>query len=187
MMFTREQWKGDFTDCCKPGEEISEELYWNFLNAADPIELNPQSKMCGFQLGEPHDHVPCKDGKCVHGMQHSGRTAESIITSEFLQKEGRTTKMCCLKKAVSEVEGEKSGADMENRLAEIITDIIFQHTSAITTRMAVSLPVRSMLTTVTMPKTALVLSGVRQTIPMKLSMRSCFAGIRIAFSNVKMM
>ena len=37
--------------------------------------------------------------------------------------------MCCLKKAVSEVEGEKSGADMENRLAEIITDIIFQHTS----------------------------------------------------------
>ena len=62
-------------------------------------------------------------------MQHSGRTAESIITSEFLQKEGRTTKMCCLKKTVSEVEGEKSGADMENRLAEIITDIIFQHTS----------------------------------------------------------
>ena len=62
-MFEREQWKGDFTDHCKPGEEISEELYWNFLNAADPIELNPQSKMCGFQLGEPHDHVPCKDGK----------------------------------------------------------------------------------------------------------------------------
>ncbi len=62
-MITREQWTGDFTDCCKPGEEISEELYWNFLNAADPIELNPQSKMCGFQLGEPHDHVPCKDGK----------------------------------------------------------------------------------------------------------------------------
>lgn len=61
-MFTKEQWNGDFTDYCKPGEEISEELYWNFLNAADPIGLNPQPKMCGFQLREPHDHVPCKDG-----------------------------------------------------------------------------------------------------------------------------
>ena len=47
-MFTREQWKGDFADCCKPGEEISEELYWNFLDATYPIGLNPQSKMCGF-------------------------------------------------------------------------------------------------------------------------------------------
>lgn len=39
-MIEREQWKGDFTDCCKPGEEISKELYWNFLNASDPIGLN---------------------------------------------------------------------------------------------------------------------------------------------------
>lgn len=61
-MFEREQWKGDFTDCCKPGEEISKELYWNFLNTSDPIGLNPQSKMCGFQIREPHDHVLCKDG-----------------------------------------------------------------------------------------------------------------------------
>lgn len=62
-MFTREQWKGDFADCCKPGEEISEELYWNFLDATYPIGLSPQSKMCGFQIREPHDHVLCKDGR----------------------------------------------------------------------------------------------------------------------------
>ena len=38
-------------------------------------------------------------------------------------------KMCCLEKTIREFEDEKSGSDSENRLAEIITDIIFQHTS----------------------------------------------------------
>ena len=38
-------------------------------------------------------------------------------------------KMCCLEKTIREFEDEKSGSDRENRLAEIITDIIFQHTS----------------------------------------------------------
>ncbi len=87
-MFTREQWKGDFTDCCKPGEEISEELYWNFLNAADPIELNPQSKMCGFQLGEPHDHVPCKDGK-MRARYATFGTKVLLPRNFYKRKDGR--------------------------------------------------------------------------------------------------
>lgn len=36
--------------------------------------------------------------------------------------------MSCIEKTVREVEDEKNGADRETRLAEIITDIIFQHT-----------------------------------------------------------
>lgn len=62
-MFTREQWKGDFHKCCQPGEEISEDLYWYFLELLPPINLGSGAKMCGFQVSEPHDHVVCTDGK----------------------------------------------------------------------------------------------------------------------------
>lgn len=62
-MFTREQWKGDFHDCCKPGEEITEELYNYFFDLLPPIGLKSSASMCGFQVSEPHDHVKCKDGK----------------------------------------------------------------------------------------------------------------------------
>ena len=62
-MFTREQWKGDFHKCCQPGEEITEDLYWYFLDLLPPISLGSGAKMCGFQVSEPHDHVFCTDGK----------------------------------------------------------------------------------------------------------------------------
>lgn len=61
-MFTREQWKGDFHNCCKPGEEISEELYNYFLDILPPISLRSGASMCGFRVSEPHDHVLRKDG-----------------------------------------------------------------------------------------------------------------------------
>lgn len=93
-MFTREQWKGDFADCCKPGEEISEELYWNFLDATYPIGLNPQSKCAAFKSENRTTMCCVRTVGCTHGMQHSERTTESTIISGFLQKEGRTMRMC---------------------------------------------------------------------------------------------
>lgn len=47
-MFTREQWKGDFRDCCKPSKEISGELYNYFPNVLPPISLCSGALMHGF-------------------------------------------------------------------------------------------------------------------------------------------
>ena len=53
-MFTREQWKGDFHKCCQPGEEISEDLYWYFLDLLPPISLGGGAKMCKQHGREAH-------------------------------------------------------------------------------------------------------------------------------------
>lgn len=69
--------------------------------------------------------------------------------------------------------------EKDKRLAEIITDIIFHHTSCDYHKDEGFFPARSMRTTVIMLKTTRLSSGVKQTIHARCSMRTCFAGIRI--------
>lgn len=60
-MITHDNWPERWEDT-PAGTEISEEVYWDMLNALPPVYLR-KSPYCGFQLGEPHDHKQDANGK----------------------------------------------------------------------------------------------------------------------------
>lgn len=53
-MFTRNEWKGSFTSCCTPGDEVDEDIVDHFLNCLPPKVWH---RHYFLQAGEEHDHT----------------------------------------------------------------------------------------------------------------------------------
>lgn len=60
-MITHDNWPERWEDL-PAGTEISGEIYDQMFNALPPISLR-KSPYCGFQMGEPHDHMKDANGK----------------------------------------------------------------------------------------------------------------------------
>lgn len=65
-------WTGDFTEQFKPGDLVTEEIAWYFLEV-----LPPHTQSFGyFQVGEPHSHI------------NAGRHGQRSRRSRMIQKYG---------------------------------------------------------------------------------------------------